>query len=215
MIHTEQLALAFAVELRQSFSDYEWHEMRLRNAEIGAGACASHDFCDANMVMDAAFAKVMGVEALVTDEHDNVEMPAWHTSIWNAAWAIAKRRYLTAITWEQVGAVMDGHIEQMGGGTTAWWVQLDHDHYALITHYEADHEGPADDPNWILGLYRDGHEDLMCEVDLTLEQALSALMFWKQELPGPSLTAAIRPLGDDQRKLADAIDNGTIKLEVE
>jgi hypothetical protein len=182
-VHTEQLALAFAVELRQSFSDYQWHEMRLRNAEIGAGACASHDFCDANMVMDAAFTKVMGVPAFeITDEGDT-HHPEWHVDIWNAAWAIAKRRYLTAIPCGEVGVAMDGHVEQMGGGATAWWVQLDLDHYALITHYEADHEGPADDPNWILGLYRDGHEDIMCEVDLTLEQALSALMFWKQELP--------------------------------
>ena len=49
-----------------------------------AGACASHDFCDANMPMAAAFEAVTGREPDVASQAD--------ADLWNAAWNIAKAR---------------------------------------------------------------------------------------------------------------------------
>lgn len=46
-----------------------------------AGCCATHDYCDANMMMAEAFAE-RGIEVDVS----NTE----HTNLWNAAWAMAR-----------------------------------------------------------------------------------------------------------------------------
>lgn len=53
-----------------------------RNKTISAGCCASHDFCDANMVMDAAFKTVTG-KKINTQKDEAVEL-------WNQAWDIAR-----------------------------------------------------------------------------------------------------------------------------
>ena len=77
---------------------------------------------------------------------------------------------------------LDGHIEQMGGGTTAWWFTIGA-RYALVTHYEADHMGPPEDPNWMAGLYEDGMDQVEFAADLTLEQALERVKGWKAVQP--------------------------------
>jgi len=85
----ELLAAAFAGVLRGWLTDDEWQTMRQRNAERPEGEswCASHDYCDANMAMDAAF-KLNGMPALdATLEHPDCDN-------WNAVWAIADARYL-------------------------------------------------------------------------------------------------------------------------
>lgn len=48
---------------------------------LSSGICATHDYCDANMLMDAAFTKVMGREADVSNEDDAL--------LWSVAWTIS------------------------------------------------------------------------------------------------------------------------------
>ena len=50
------------------------------------GACASHDFCDANMAMAPAFTQVMGREPDVSSEED--------AAIWSDAWELAAKLYI-------------------------------------------------------------------------------------------------------------------------
>ncbi len=89
------LARAFDNELRADLKPYEYIEAVRRNAEDPAygpdsGVCASHDFCDANMSMLAAFAKVTGksedeiVRLTCGDDGDAAADGAWCTA-WNAA----------------------------------------------------------------------------------------------------------------------------------
>lgn len=82
------LALAFVMLLHADLSAEQWQEMRRRNATYGAGVCASHDFCDANMVMAPAFEEVMGREIDLQSDSD--------LALWSQAWDIAKTEHLTA-----------------------------------------------------------------------------------------------------------------------
>ncbi len=89
-IQAHILARAFAANIEADLTADELAECKRRNAtaEYGAGICATHDFRDANMNMQAAYIVTFGVDPL--DDMDTA------TPIWNRAWDIAKREYLTA-----------------------------------------------------------------------------------------------------------------------
>jgi hypothetical protein len=89
MVEPHILALYFSRKLALSMTPEEWAEMRRRNAtpDYCAGICASHDFCDANMPMAEAFEGLMGREIDTQSDAD--------VALWNEAWSIAKREYLT------------------------------------------------------------------------------------------------------------------------
>jgi len=92
-----RLAAAFAGKLRDAFTDKEWEEMRSRNAApVFAGSCASHDFCDANMVMAASFLELLGRD-LTWQNDDGSHSPESEAdfTLWNSAWDEARREYLT------------------------------------------------------------------------------------------------------------------------
>ncbi|MFN3261258.1 MAG: hypothetical protein ACE37J_11940 [Pikeienuella sp.] len=77
------LALAFAAELRKEITDESVAEVVRRNTlPTYAAACASHDFCDANMVMASAFERVMERPFDFGSETD--------MDIWNRAWDAAR-----------------------------------------------------------------------------------------------------------------------------
>lgn len=84
------LAVAFVCELEDTLTGAQMREVRRRNRRRapGASTCASHDFCDANMVMAAAWEQVTGQEALRDDEG---EMDERVVATWNRAWAMADR----------------------------------------------------------------------------------------------------------------------------
>lgn len=84
------LARAFADSIERDLSADELAEVKRRNAtaEYGAGICATHDFRDANMTMQAAYIATFGIDPL--DDMDAA------TPVWNRAWHIAKKEYLTA-----------------------------------------------------------------------------------------------------------------------
>ncbi len=89
----QSLASAFAAMLQSELSADEWQAMRKKNGKGDyIAACASHDYCDSNMVMAAAFALIFGREFLP----DGAPPSDSDCSLWNEAWGIAKRAYLTS-----------------------------------------------------------------------------------------------------------------------
>lgn len=91
MAHQIKLISArFVQGLQAALTPAQWEEMRRRNAspEYGAEVCASHDFCDANMPMLAAFEDVTGRTMDAGSEED--------AALWGAAWDVAKAAFLTA-----------------------------------------------------------------------------------------------------------------------
>ena len=74
-----KLARAFASELESEIGAANIKTVTRRNATPDyAGACASHDFCDANMTMERACLAAFGDGEL-------------DVATWNAAWDFAKR----------------------------------------------------------------------------------------------------------------------------
>lgn len=84
-----QIAEAFAEVMRQWLSPTEFDEMKRLNETdptYSGGCCASHNYCDANMAMDAAMRDVLG-EAYDIESEDQQKL-------WNAAWTLARKLYL-------------------------------------------------------------------------------------------------------------------------
>lgn len=100
-IKTQELATAFIEALRAELGADKWAEMRRLNATpdfSGDFCCASHNFCDANMVMHYACEQI-GIKTVLecddgTPEHDAA------CAIWNAAWSLAKAQGMTARNFE-------------------------------------------------------------------------------------------------------------------
>lgn len=81
------LARAFSLELADTLDESTRLQVRelLKLPEfIGTGNCPTHDFCDANMIMDAAFERAFGRGARIEDLPDGTEHP--DVALWNAAW---------------------------------------------------------------------------------------------------------------------------------
>lgn len=89
----EQIADALAAVLRQWLTPEQFEDMKRRNstAEYATHCCASHDFCDANMAMQAAFVRAIGRAPNVIGEGPSVEADV---ALWNAAWEDARKRKL-------------------------------------------------------------------------------------------------------------------------
>lgn len=69
-------------------------EIRRRNAtaEYAGSACASHDFCDANMVMAAAFKFIFDRDPEMSN--NGIDGMSPDDVLWNRAWTLAKREFL-------------------------------------------------------------------------------------------------------------------------
>jgi len=73
--------------LRAWLKPWQWKEMRKRNAEEPSPlVCHSHDFCDANMAMEAAW-ESFDLPSINADDQAQADL-------WNAAWNIAAVDYL-------------------------------------------------------------------------------------------------------------------------
>jgi hypothetical protein len=109
-----KLAKAFSEELREEIGDANLKKAIADNVGEDEGICHSHDYCDANMVMDAAFKKV-GVDL---DKYsgfpgkgmlgkDNAESTL--IAIWNKAWGEAKEKeFFTKETATKTGKIPAG-----------------------------------------------------------------------------------------------------------
>lgn len=97
----------FATIIARVVTDEEWVEIQRRNVEYATtspGACATHDFMDANEQMAEAFEEVsnlLGEDIIGGPSGDGtvegVEFSAdeERTGLWNAAWTYAKAEFLT------------------------------------------------------------------------------------------------------------------------
>lgn len=97
-IPARAIAHAFALAFE---TDYPEHldTIRERNAsaDYAAPVCATHDFCDANMVMLEAFAAAMGRDARMNDDTPDGEAASQADfALMAAAWEIARAERLTA-----------------------------------------------------------------------------------------------------------------------
>jgi hypothetical protein len=66
--------------------------IKRNRAERDHGVCHTHDFCDANMVMDAAM-RACGIDPDKAKDEDGEPIEpfdAEFTALWNEAWNIAK-----------------------------------------------------------------------------------------------------------------------------
>lgn len=79
------IADAFETELRAELSADELREAVAANRdEPNPAICHTHDFCDANMVMAAAFERVLGRPIDLQSDADR--------ALWGAAWSEWKSR---------------------------------------------------------------------------------------------------------------------------
>lgn len=79
-MNAKDIARTFSRNLLAEIGEENLNEVIARNAkETSKGVCHSHDFCDANMVMDGAM-KMYGI-ADPSDENNH--------ALWNEAWDIA------------------------------------------------------------------------------------------------------------------------------
>lgn len=92
------LAETFAAELLAYLGQERFDAMKAKNqtpAYIGTGACASHDFTDANFFMDAAFVKILGRGAyLLGDSEQGICTESEYVSdchLWNEAWNYSRK----------------------------------------------------------------------------------------------------------------------------
>jgi hypothetical protein len=88
------LAVAFCEELRGCLTPAQMKQIVLLNAAEAVNGytniCHSHDFTDANEVMDAAFKKVTGASACDSGGEGIGPMSDEAVALWNAAWTMAK-----------------------------------------------------------------------------------------------------------------------------
>jgi hypothetical protein len=80
----EALAAEFSRVMRDYLSVAELQTaVALNAAETNPGICHTHDFCDANMAMDAAWCHLTGEDGIDADREVDARL-------WNDAWALAK-----------------------------------------------------------------------------------------------------------------------------
>lgn len=115
----QALAQRFAQILLNSLGPVAIKEIDLRNASAPPGTCASHDFCDANMVMEEAFIDIYGHSSLTDDGMDPINVARW-----NDAWALVTSSGLLALLdmsdrWRIVATPPDGPAIPCCRGTFA------------------------------------------------------------------------------------------------
>ena len=86
MTYTETaIARAFDAKLRADIGAESYAEVIQRNRTPEyVCTCASHDYCDANEIMDAAFLIVMGRSTIPDDEEAFISQE--DADLWNRAW---------------------------------------------------------------------------------------------------------------------------------
>lgn len=117
----QQIAFAFCALIHDDLDAAHLSEAIHRNRrETDKGVCHTHDFCDANMTMDAAFKAAMGRAIELGEETETSR--ADHL-LWGEAWNIAKVAEFDAarITAESRSTVKT--MRQIIGGTQ--WIAIE------------------------------------------------------------------------------------------
>lgn len=90
-ITADVMADKFVTLLKETLGPDTYAQVIARNMTIEyEGCCASHDFCDANEVMDAAFKSLAGFSTCDTGGDGIGCMSEECTALWNEAWTLAK-----------------------------------------------------------------------------------------------------------------------------
>ena len=84
MTYAEAIARAFDARLKAAIGPDNYRAVIDLNGRPDSLGCASHDYCDANEVMDAAFSDVMGRSTIPDDEEAFISEE--DTDLWNRAW---------------------------------------------------------------------------------------------------------------------------------
>lgn len=85
---TRHLAIRFKWELLREIGARGFRLMLVENRqpEYAKGACASHNFCDANMPMLRAFQLTLGRQPAILEAEPDPDQADRDTALWNAAW---------------------------------------------------------------------------------------------------------------------------------
>jgi hypothetical protein len=78
----DSLSETFVAIVNRDLSEHLVEINRRNTTQDGTGACATHDFCDANLLMHEAFVATMGREPDSASDAD--------AELWGAAWYAAK-----------------------------------------------------------------------------------------------------------------------------
>lgn len=85
-MHARELAREFARQLRAEIGDERMTIVNMKNATVPyAGSCASHDYCDANVVMMRAYTNLTGIAEADIRLDDEATV-----SLFNYAWDTAR-----------------------------------------------------------------------------------------------------------------------------
>ena len=84
MTYAEAIARAFDARLLAEIGPDKYRTVIDLNAHADSLGCASHDYCDANEIMDAAFSDVMGRSTIPDNEEAFISEE--DTDLWNCAW---------------------------------------------------------------------------------------------------------------------------------
>lgn len=77
-------------------------------------ACATHDFCDANMVMLAAWTAVVGAEPAFLDaEHADEAKATQDAELWDGAWEYARNDVMPALLFLRAADNCDERIAEV------------------------------------------------------------------------------------------------------
>jgi hypothetical protein len=89
------LAGQFADVIHEWTTPKEFEEIKRlnRTPEYAGSICATHNFMDANMAMEAAFKRAFGRLPNIYDNDDGSEGD--DVALWNAAWSQAKTGWLS------------------------------------------------------------------------------------------------------------------------
>lgn len=91
-VEPDRLAAEFCKCLRAELGPVKMIKVIKRNQkETSPGVCHSHDFCDANMVMDQAFYNLTGLHTWETETVEGSGVADSCVDLWNAAWDIAAK----------------------------------------------------------------------------------------------------------------------------
>ena len=83
---THELSNKFSLLVNKAFTKKELKDTISKNKTIEyENCCATHDYCDANMIMDEAFTEIIGYEIDLQNDAD--------LDLWNNAWALSKANY--------------------------------------------------------------------------------------------------------------------------
>lgn len=92
-LFVKRVAIRFSANLRKAIGEGNLETVIRRNTEEpeGSGVCHSHDFCDANIFMSAAFCEMLGADDPDDDGFLLVMGSKSMVRAWNDAWAMARR----------------------------------------------------------------------------------------------------------------------------